>query len=93
MVTRPSSLCMEPTRYRKAVPSIVSPSSRSTLEESRRSREQETKGGGLGGAAAGSRSVNPIERRLVVYDRIRLDPTIYEPISERLRKQSLERLV
>jgi hypothetical protein len=25
-----------------------------------------------------------------VYDRIRLDPTIYEPISERLRKQSLE---
>jgi hypothetical protein len=27
---------------------------------------------------------------LVVYDRIRLDPTIYEPISERLRKQSLE---
>jgi hypothetical protein len=27
---------------------------------------------------------------LVVYDRIRLDPTIYEPISEGLRKQSLE---
>jgi hypothetical protein len=25
-----------------------------------------------------------------VYDRIRLDPTIYEPINDRLRKQSLE---
>jgi hypothetical protein len=25
-----------------------------------------------------------------VYDRIRLDPSIYEPINERLRKQSLE---
>jgi hypothetical protein len=27
-----------------------------------------------------------------VYDRIRLDPTIYEPIDERLRKQSLEEI-
>jgi hypothetical protein len=27
-----------------------------------------------------------------VYDRIRLDPTIYEPIDERQRKQSLEEI-
>jgi hypothetical protein len=42
--------------------------------------------------AAGSRSVNPIERREIVYDRIRLDPTIYEPVNERLPKQSLEKV-
>jgi hypothetical protein len=34
--------------------------------------------------------MNSSERREVVYDRIRLDPTIYEPLSERLPKQSLE---
>jgi hypothetical protein len=27
-----------------------------------------------------------------VYDRIRLDPTIYEPVNERLPKQSLEKV-
>jgi hypothetical protein len=29
---------------------------------------------------------------LVVYDRIRLDPAIYEPIDERQRKQSPEEI-
>ena len=59
-------------------------------EQGRRFRDKKTKGGGHRGAAAGPRAVNPIERREVVYDRIRLDPTIYEPINEELRKQSLE---
>ena len=34
--------------------------------------------------------MNPSGRREVVYDRIRLDPTIYEPIDEELPKQFLE---
>jgi hypothetical protein len=48
------------------------------------------KGGEL--RAAGSRSVNPIERREVVYDRIQLDQTSYWPVNEELPKKALEEL-
>jgi hypothetical protein len=50
------------------------------------------RGGELKDAAAGPRSVNPIERREVVYDRIQLDQTFYWPISEELPKKRLEEL-